>query len=150
MRNAKRILITLVLAVPLAAFVGGAQALPGKNNGRSPQAGGLPATNARVTALENAVSALGAATSFASVEADATVTASKGVDTVEATGTGAYDVTFSGDVSSCAAVATAHNSGTPVLAMVSHSSATTVTVTTFNLSGTAVDNGFDLVVTCSS
>ncbi len=67
------------------------------------------------------------------------------------TGTGAYQVLFTRDVTKCVAVASVHpplGLITPAFAMVSRSSSTQVSVVIFKLDGTTFDDGFELAVIC--
>ncbi len=140
MRTLKSIAIVMVVALSLGALGLGAQAKKGSNsgNGGQSQAGGLPALEDRVdalqstlttdvtnlqnqinildtdvTSLQKQIDALEASTAFVSMNGNGSVNYSKGVDTSNPlltgrTGTGLYQVLFTQDVSKCAAVASVH------------------------------------------
>jgi hypothetical protein len=166
MRKSRLLAIAMVVELLLFAPVLGAHAKNGGNsgNGGQSQAGGLPALakkvdalqstlNTDVTNLQNQINTLDAATAFISMNGDGTVNYSKDVDTLLTghTGTGAYQVGFTRDVSQCVAVASVHppvGPITPAFAMVGRSSSTQVTVVIFDLTGVAFDDGFELAVMC--
>ncbi len=108
MRKLKWIMSAMVVTIPLLALALGAQA-----KGES-QAGGLPALedrvdalqstlNSDITNLQNQINILDASTAFVSMNGDGSVNYSKDVDASNPlltgrTGTGAYQVLFTRDV----------------------------------------------------
>jgi hypothetical protein len=88
---------------------------------------------------------------FAQVAADGTLSANnRGVTAVARNSAGSYTVTLDADVSKCARNATVNGANPAVVTTEAGSTATTVTVRTFDLAGggTAADHAFDLTVTC--
>ena len=167
MRQIKPIM-TAMITLSFIALAVGAQAKqpsnPGHGNaGGGSQAGGLPALADKVnglqstlttdvTNLQNQINTLDASTAFVSMTGAGSINYSKDVDSSTHPATGSYEVTFTRDVSKCVAVASVHiptGTMTPAFAMVGRSSvAQVVTVAIFQLDGTALDEDFELAVTC--
>lgn len=90
---------------------------------------------------------------FASVTANGTLAAGNGVSSVTHLGTGAYEVTFSSNVASCAYVATTINAFSQALQVFTasgHLSADGVYVQTKNQGGGLTDGPFNLAVDCGA
>jgi len=158
--------ISIIGSILLAAAVSSpAWAKPGNGKGNGggggeSQAGGLPALEDRVDALQVQVNDLLGQNNFAVVNSDGTISRASSASVVEGdthvAGSGIYEVDFGKDVSKCAYQATLGGTGTTavpagevtVTGDTDGDSANDVTVSTFNSAGTATDSSFHLTVTC--
>jgi hypothetical protein len=150
--------VVLASALPAWAF--------SKGSGGGSQAGGLPAVEKQVDALQAEVTTLQGQNNWAVVEPSATTNpvesfSAAGPVTAEHVGTGEWEVTFSKDVSRCAYEATIGDPGNaatePTLPLatgtisvagdIDADSPDDVTVNTF-VSGTLTDLPFHLLVVC--
>jgi hypothetical protein len=116
---------------------------------------GLSASQIESQAVTTAVSQAGTAakalSSIAAVSATGALQKARGATASTRTGTGTYIVTFGASIANCVYQATVNSAGgTPGVANATEATATTVSVSTFNLvaGGTAADFPFYLTVNC--
>jgi hypothetical protein len=114
---------------------------------------GLSASQIESQAVSTAVSQAGAAaralSSIAAVSATGALQKARGATASIRTGLGTYIVTFGASIANCVYQATVDSAGgAPGVATTTQATATTVSVSTFNLAGGGVDLPFSLTVNC--
>jgi hypothetical protein len=112
---------------------------------------GLSASQIESQAVSTAVSQAGTAakalSSIAAVSATGVLQKARGATASTNTGTGTYIVTFGASIAPCVYQATIAG-GTPGFVTTTEATATTVSVTTFNIAGAAANLPFSLTVNC--
>jgi hypothetical protein len=110
---------------------------------------GLSASQIESQAVTTAVSQASALSSIAAVAANGALVHGRGAIASINTGTGTYIVTFGASIANCAYQATINSAGgAPGFVSATGATATTVSVSTFNIAGTAADRPFYLTVNC--
>ncbi|MEN3279084.1 MAG: hypothetical protein V7607_224 [Solirubrobacteraceae bacterium] len=114
---------------------------------------GLSASQIESEAVSTAVSQAGTAakalSSIAAVSAAGALQKARGASASSQTGTGAYLVTFPTSIASCVYQATINSAGgAPGFVSATEATATSVSVSTFNVAGVAANLPFSLTVNC--
>jgi hypothetical protein len=106
---------------------------------------GLSASEIESQAVNQAV----AQSSIAAVASNGVLGKARGATGSARTGTGTYIVTFGASIAKCVYQATIDSAGgAPGVVSTTEATATTVSVSTFNVAGAAADRPFQLTVTC--
>jgi hypothetical protein len=110
---------------------------------------GLSASQIESQAVSTAAAAAQALSSNAAVAANGSLVHARGATASTNTGAGAYIVTFGASIANCAYQATINSAGgAPGFVSATGATSTTVSVSTFNIAGTATNQPFYLSVNC--